>query len=126
MRDISSRLTIIASNGSDFQFLFKQSPFSQVVEFYVEALHIEDCLVHEIFNVDTYVHFAIVRDNKVVAAITGSPVDEAEVHIDHLAVKPEARGSGLGRSLVDHFIRFSRAHHFKSITLFSVETVIDF
>ena len=80
----------------------------------------------KIINVDKYVHFEILRENKVVAAITGSPVDEAEVHIDHLAVKPEARGSGLGRSLVDRFIRFSRAHHFKSITLFSVETAIGF
>ena len=39
---------------------------------------------------DTYVHFAIVNKNKVVAAITGSPVYDEETQIDNLAVKHEA------------------------------------
>ncbi len=104
-----------------------QLVMDEIIQLYIDILRIKQSLALELSNNSaSYITIALTVGGDVIAAITGAPVDQDEIAIQHLAVRADMRGSGYGQYLVDLFRRYSLSHCYSVITLLSVETAVGF
>ena len=123
---LRNRFCVIALDGKRSHEGY-EALLQQVVDLYIDTLAIEGSLARDLLtNSAAYITFAITMGERVIAAITGSPLDRHQIAIQHLAVRAHKRLSGLGCYLVDLFRRYSLARHYTAITLLSVETAVGF
>lgn len=61
--------------------------------------------------------FTYEKDGKVLAELTYSKAGDSKIIADHTEVTEELRGQNVGRTLVEHMVRFAREHNLEVIPL---------
>ncbi|MEX2595905.1 MAG: GNAT family N-acetyltransferase [Salibacteraceae bacterium] len=57
------------------------------------------------------------QDETVIAELTFSRINEHNVIVDHTEVKPVAQGTGAGKSIIEHFVKWARTNNQKVLPL---------
>lgn len=66
---------------------------------------------------DSKGEFSLLLEEKVIALMTYSKIDEANIIIDHTSVDPAFKGQGIGKKIVQAMVFWARANQIKVLPL---------
>ena len=71
-------------------------------------------------------HRVVKIDNQIIGVGRLHFIDDSKAQIRYMAVKDNFRGIGVGKLIVDEFVKISEKRNTKKIILYARESVIDF
>lgn len=79
---------------------------------------------------ETDFHLALWEEStdapRLLACLVLTPLEEGEIKMRQVAVRPDRQGQGLGRVLVSYSEQFARDHGFNRMVLHARQTAVDF
>lgn len=96
---------------------------------YAEFLQVDLCFqdfdkelqtLHQVYSPPQGCIILAKKNDKVVGCVALKPIAEGVCEMKRLYIRPEARGEGLGRKLVEELIRFAKESSYQSMKLDTV------